>query len=188
SRCRGRGSPDEPVRGGCMSRFVDVAILGAGPYGLSIASHLRARGVDFRIFGRAMDAWRTGMPSGMRLKSEAFATSLSDPAGSFTLRRFLAGRGGEDADESKAIRAESFLAYGMAFQKQFVPEIEDRTVRLITRTPTGFRLDFADGDSISAGRLVVALGLHSFRYLPPELHGLPQEIVSHGGDYGDLEI
>jgi thioredoxin reductase len=171
-----------------MSQFVEVAIVGAGPYGLSIASHLRARGVEFRIFGRPMHTWRAGMPTGMQLKSEAFATDLSDPAGSFTLRRFLAGRGGVDADESKAVRLESFVAYGMAFQKRFVPEIEDRTVRLIARTPAGFRLDFADGDSISAGRVLLAIGLTSFGYLPPELHGLPRELVSHSADHGDLEV
>ena len=32
-----------------------VAIIGAGPYGLSIAAHLRALGVPFRIFGTPLD-------------------------------------------------------------------------------------------------------------------------------------
>ena len=47
-----------------------TAIIGAGPYGLSIATHLRARGVDFRIFGQPMQAWQDQMPAGMLLKSE----------------------------------------------------------------------------------------------------------------------
>jgi len=35
-----------------MSRtMTDVAIIGAGPYGLSIASHLQSLGIAFRIFG-----------------------------------------------------------------------------------------------------------------------------------------
>ncbi len=57
----------------------DVAIIGAGPFGLSIAAHLKARGVAFRIFGRAMEAWERQMPKGMLLKSDGFATSLYDP-------------------------------------------------------------------------------------------------------------
>ena len=40
----------------------DVAIIGAGPYGLSIAAHLKASGIDFRIFGIAMNTWMTQMP------------------------------------------------------------------------------------------------------------------------------
>ena len=56
---------------------VEVAIVGAGPYGLSLASHLRAAGVTFRQFGPLMNPWRTAMPQGMFLKSQGFASSLS---------------------------------------------------------------------------------------------------------------
>ena len=73
-----------------MSVALPAAIIGAGPYGLSIAAHLRARGVPFRIFGVPMDSWRTRMPAGMCLKSEGFASSLYDPTGEFTLERFCA--------------------------------------------------------------------------------------------------
>src|SRR5215510_7490429 len=34
-----------------VNKPVQVAIVGAGPYGLSIAAHLRACGIRFRIFG-----------------------------------------------------------------------------------------------------------------------------------------
>jgi cation diffusion facilitator CzcD-associated flavoprotein CzcO len=57
----------------------DVAIIGAGPYGLSVAAHLKVRNVDFRIFGSPMEFWLKSMPEGMHLKSEGFASSLYDP-------------------------------------------------------------------------------------------------------------
>ena len=57
----------------------DVAVIGAGPNGLSLAAHLTDRGVDIRIFGKAMETWDARMPKGMLLKSEGFATSLYDP-------------------------------------------------------------------------------------------------------------
>lgn len=78
--------------------MIDVAIIGAGPYGLSIAAHLKARGVEFRIFGRPMQTWLTNMPKGMRLKSEGFASSLYDPESAFTIRRYCAGIGIPYAD------------------------------------------------------------------------------------------
>ena len=37
------------------AQVTNVAIIGAGPYGLSIAAHLRELGVDYRIFGRPLD-------------------------------------------------------------------------------------------------------------------------------------
>ena len=54
--------------------IVDVAIIGAGPYGLSIAAHLRDRDVSFRIFGTPMSSWRNHMAAGTFLKSFGFAS------------------------------------------------------------------------------------------------------------------
>ena len=60
-------------------RASEVLIIGAGPYGLSISTHLRGRGIDHLIVGRPMDTWRTHMPAGMYLKSETFGTDMSCP-------------------------------------------------------------------------------------------------------------
>ena len=51
----------------------DCLIVGAGPYGLSLAAHMRKAGTDFRIVGDPMAPWRTSMLSDMHLKSEGFA-------------------------------------------------------------------------------------------------------------------
>ena len=37
--------------------MLETAIIGTGPYGLSIAAHFRRRGIPYRIFGRPMDSW-----------------------------------------------------------------------------------------------------------------------------------
>ena len=76
-----------------MSNVVDVAIVGAGPYGLSLAAHLRAANVNYRQFGMPMRLWRESMPQGMFLKSQGFASNLSDPEGRHTLEAFCAGDG-----------------------------------------------------------------------------------------------
>ncbi len=60
--------------------MLETAIIGAGPYGLSIAAHFRSRGIPFRIFGRVMDSWQKHMPKGMCLKSDGFASNIYDPA------------------------------------------------------------------------------------------------------------
>jgi hypothetical protein len=45
------------MSGEAVSPVIDVAIIGAGPYGPSIAAHLQARGIEFRIFGKPMRNW-----------------------------------------------------------------------------------------------------------------------------------
>ena len=66
-----------------MAQATDVVIVGAGPYGLSLAAHLQARGVKYRIFGNLMRFWRN-MPVGVNLKSLAFATSIAVPKRGYT--------------------------------------------------------------------------------------------------------
>jgi len=63
----------------------DVAIIGAGPYGLAAAAHLRAVNVSVRVFGEAMSFWRRHMPSGMKLRSPWIATHIADPVGRYRL-------------------------------------------------------------------------------------------------------
>jgi cation diffusion facilitator CzcD-associated flavoprotein CzcO len=52
-----------------------VAIIGAGPYGLAAAAHLRAVGVETCIFGKVMEFWENQMPAGMFLRSSWEASS-----------------------------------------------------------------------------------------------------------------
>src|SRR5215471_11637269 len=101
-----------------MSRC-NVAIIGAGPYGLSIAAHLQALGVEYRIFGKPMDTWLTRMPKGMRLKSEGFASSLSDAKSEFTLREYCKTEGFPYADIGLPVPLKTFTSYGLEFQKKF---------------------------------------------------------------------
>jgi len=116
----------------------DVAIVGAGPYGLSIAAHLRASGVEHRIFGFPMNFWVEHMPKGMLLKSEGFASNLHDPRRWFTLDRFCNESGIEYADIGIPVRLETFSAYGQAFQKRFAPDLQRKAPVLYPDLPKGF--------------------------------------------------
>jgi len=163
-----------------------IAIIGAGPYGLSVAAHLRARGVDFRIFGNPMHTWLTQMPKGMRLKSEGFASSLYDPDSSFTLRHYCQERNIPYSDIGLPVPLETFIEYGLEFQKRFVPELENKLVASIERLADEFRISFHDGKIVSAKGVVVAVGISRFGYVPPTLAALPEEFVSHSSGHSDL--
>ncbi|MGP6159086.1 MAG: NAD(P)-binding domain-containing protein [Vulcanimicrobiaceae bacterium] len=164
-----------------------VAIVGAGPYGLSLAAHLRARAVDFRIFGGAMDMWRKHMPKGMFLKSEGFASCLSDPDGTFTLERYCREHGITYGDVGVPVALETFVAYGLAFQRRFVPHLDERIVAEIARDGDGFELRLADGERVRARQVVIAVGISHYAYVPPVLARLPADFVSHTSSFHELD-
>jgi thioredoxin reductase len=167
--------------------MLNTAIIGAGPYGLSIAAHFRRQGIPFRIFGRPMDSWLAHMPKGMMLKSDGFASNIYDPENAFTLERFCAERGIEYADSGLPVRLETFAEYGLAFRDRMVPELEDKLVVSVDRLAEGFRLGFEDGETLQARTLVLAVGITHFDYVPGELAQLAPEFVSHSARHHEVE-
>jgi cation diffusion facilitator CzcD-associated flavoprotein CzcO len=169
-----------------MTGSSKVAIIGAGPYGLSIAAHLRARGIDFRIFGSPMHSWRTRMPAGMFLKSEGFASNLYDPTGRFTLKRFCEDNGLPYAAIDVPVPLETFTAYGLAFQRQLVPNVEDRVVVALDRSPDGFLLRLEQGETVAVRHVVIAVGIAYFPHVPAGFAHLRPDTFSHTSDHHDL--
>ncbi len=163
----------------------DVAIVGAGPYGLSIAAHLRARNVNFRIFGNPMHTWLQHMPKGMRLKSEGFASSLYDPDSTFTLEAYCKEKGHPYSHLGRPVPLSVFAAYGLEFQKRFVPNLEDKLVESLKQTADGFEIRLEDGETVTARKVVMAIGLTHYKHIPPEFASLPSEFVSHSSQHSD---
>lgn len=169
-----------------MKGATDVAVIGAGPYGLSLAAHLRARRIDFRVIGTPMQTWRTHMPHGMHLKSDGFASNLYDPDRAFPLSRFCAERNLPYADLGLPVPLDMFCAYGLAFQKRFVPQLETKILASLRRLPGRFMLTLANGEVFAARKVVLALGIDYFRHVPPELAALPPELCTHAAAHAAL--
>jgi thioredoxin reductase len=163
---------------------VDVAIIGAGPYGLSIAAHLRVRNIAFRIFGTPMSSWRNHMAAGTLLKSFGFASSLYDPGSTFTLAHFCQERGLPYSEVVDPVSLENFIAYGMEFQKRFVPNLEQTDITSLRRSPEGFTLTTQTGELVSARR--VAVGITYFGNIPPIFADLPPELVTHSSQHTEV--
>jgi FAD-dependent urate hydroxylase len=161
---------------------LEVAVIGAGPHGLSAAVHLRRAGVDAQVFGDPMSFWR-GMPDGMRLRSNMSATNMIEVAGPYSLASYMTDIG-EEFGHPVSLRR--FVDYGSWVQRHAVPDVDTRWVTGVVRTGSGFRLELSDGEHVTARRVVVAAGIADFENVPPGFDHLPSELVSHTGHHADL--
>lgn len=168
-------------------RNTDVAIIGAGPYGLSIAAHLKHLGVQFRIVGHPMHTWLNHMPKGMHLKSEGFASCLYDPESKFTLETYCKEKGIPYGKLGKPVPLDVFSAYGLEFQKRFVPQLEDQLATAVEKTPDGFRVVLEDGTSFLSRKVVLAVGLTHYDSVPPLFSGIPERFASHSSKHSAVD-
>ena len=163
----------------------DVVILGAGPYGLSAAAHLRTiKGLQTRVFGEPMSFWQQNMPAGMLLRSPWDATHISDPTGRLSLDAYVAARGNH---VPAPIPLQRFVDYGHWFQKQAAPDLDRRKIAQVDRNGNGFLVKTEDGEVIHSRRVVVAAGIAAFANRPAVFDGLSRDLASHSADPNDFQ-
>ncbi len=162
----------------------EVAVVGAGPYGLALGAHLREAGVDVIVFGEPMSFWRQSMPQGMKLRSPWHATHIADPQRAFTMDVYDRGR---RMPRAYPVPLEEFVQYGEWFQRHAVPDLDKRKVISIDEADRGFILSLDDGDVFHVRAVIVALGLANQEFKPEEFDGLPAALVSHTCAHSSLQ-
>lgn len=163
----------------------DLLVVGAGPYGLSIASHAAGAGLNLRVFGRPMASWRDHMPSGMFLKSEPWASNLSDPAGRWKLDAYCAEQG-LTSRHAEPIPLEAFASYGLWFACNAVPAVDERLITQVSPGPYGFTAVTEDRQALHARTVALAIGVMPFIEVPAALRGLHPTLVTHSSHHHDL--
>jgi thioredoxin reductase len=164
----------------------DVAIIGAGPYGLASAAHLHAAdGLEIRLFGEPMSFWNDHMPVGMLLRSPYVASNIDDPDRALTLDAYHSAKA-KAAD--RPVPLERFVDYGRWFKGQVAAGHDTRWVERVERENAHFRLTPVGGDSLSAGRVIIAAGIAPFARIPEQFRGLPDWAVSHASAHRDLSM
>jgi FAD-dependent urate hydroxylase len=165
-----------------MTGLHDVAVIGAGPYGLAASAHLRARGLDVRTLGRPMELWE-GMPPGMLLRSSWEASTISDPTGALSLDAYEAAHG---IRLPRPIPLEAFLRYARWYRRSAVPDVDTRRVVALRRAAAGFELELDDGDGVAARRVVIATGPGGHARRPRQFDHLRAPLACHSGEIQEL--
>jgi FAD-dependent urate hydroxylase len=171
---------------------LDTCIVGAGPYGLSVAAHLRDQQIPVRIFGDPLSAWRKNMPRQMFLKSVASASSLSTPKPGHKLADFCLQSGIKPLTDEEPIPIDLFVRYGLWFQENLVPDVEQEHVVEVAPNSAGFVVRTDSGEELHARNVVVATGHLKYAYVPDELRAIAPNgpaadaPVSHSSQHEDF--
>jgi FAD-dependent urate hydroxylase len=165
-----------------VTERLDIAVIGAGPYGLSVAAHLAGRNV--RTFGAPMETWRTRMPPYMFLRSDWEETSLAAPGNLGSIDRWARVT---DEEREEPIPLQKFLRYAEWFRKTFAPEGDPSDVAALERDGDGYRLTTAAGEELAARQVVVAVGAVPFAYAPPPLGEAVGDRVAFATSLQDYE-
>jgi len=144
----------------------DLLIIGAGPFGLSLAAYAKSLGVDFLVAGRAMEFWKKNMPAGMFLRS-ASDWSL-DPTDRFSILNYLEALGKTPKDV-EPLSLEFYLQYAQWFQDGAGIETISEYVTRLDQKENGFLATFEDGKAIEAKSVAIAIGMGYFKNLPSAL-------------------
>src|SRR5438094_2706391 len=163
----------------------DIAIIGAGPYGLSAAAHLgQQNGVDLRLFGEPMSFWERHMPSPMLLRSPWAGSHIADPAKRLSLDVYRTVNG--NSRLAYPVPVQDFIKYGHWFHDRIGVAADRRKVTSIEQAAQGYQITLEDGASLRARRIVVAGGIQPFVNRPKIFEGLPAELVTHTSDPHDF--
>ena len=167
-----------------MTANVELLIIGAGPFGLSLAAQAAHDQVDHLVLGTPMGYWESNMPDGMYLRSEC--DWHLDPLDVDTIDAYLASQQLTPADVLP-LSLPFYLDYARWFQQQKRIAPLDVRVERLDKRDGQLVAQLDDGQQISAKNVVLALGFEYFRHVPDDLLALlPPERYSHTCDAVDL--
>lgn len=170
----------QDLRSPISSARYDAVVVGAGPYGLSTAAHLMGQGLETAVFGIPLQTWRESMPRGMLLRSYWWATNFSDPQKQYRFEQYFRETDQQPLDP---LSVETVIDYGLWFQKNTIPGVDETFVKDIKRKEGQFEITLMDRRTVHSTAVVMAPGLQYYTYRPPEYDQLSVDLVSHSSEH-----
>ncbi len=169
-----------------------VLIVGAGPYGVSIACELHRRGVPFVIAGEPFSLWFDNTLDNMAIRSDWHSSEIFTHDRVYDVRAFLQRHRPDDWQQLLGDRLPVgvFRDYLRDVLARLPFAIRPELVQKVQREGEGFVSTLATGEQVQSEVVVVATGIGRHRYLPPVLQQLDPEQVAHGWhvrDYSDWQ-
>jgi cation diffusion facilitator CzcD-associated flavoprotein CzcO len=164
--------------------MLDLIIIGAGPYGISLAAHAKAKGLTCKLLGKPMHFWKRQMPQSMFIRTHPDSIQLSDERVEYTLPRFCEETGAELAIP---LPRPVFVDYAFWFAAKTGVEFTPETVVRLDSEAGGYDAVTETGQRYRAKNAIVATGLQHYAHIPDVLAGISSSLVSHTFGYTDFQ-
>ncbi|WP_375447140.1 NAD(P)-binding domain-containing protein [uncultured Fibrella sp.] len=152
-----------------MNHETTTLIIGAGPFGLGLASYLQQRRHEYQLVGKPMEFWEQHMPKGMLLRSNT--NWHLDTDNQWTIDRFFTEHY-PARPLSDPISREHYIEYLTWFIEQTGIPVTSTYVRHLSKTGDSFTAELDNGDTIQAQHVVLATGFQYFTCFPANLLAL----------------
>lgn len=168
-----------------MTPQTTTLIVGAGPFGLGLATYLQQRGHDYQLVGKPLEFWEKHMPQGMLLRSNTNWYLDSDHQ--WTIERFFAEHH-PTRQPDEPISREHYLQYMRWLIEQVGIDVQPHYVHQLDHNDLGFMAELDNGETIRATNVVLATGFQYFAAHPQNLIAkIPEGRYGHTCDAVNME-
>jgi lysine/ornithine N-monooxygenase len=159
-------------------------IIGAGPYGISLAYDLWERGISFKIAGNPFELWLSHTLNSSSIRSDRHASEIFTRNKTFDLTAFIKEAYPHNATFILKQRLPNhlFRSYLTNVLKNLPFEIYNQKVTKLTKEKNLFQITIENGQTFEAEQVVLATGIGQHKKLPKILEKLPKDLVAHSWD------
>ena len=143
-----------------------VLIVGAGPYGLSLANFMSGMGQDFKIIGKPMELWREHTFSGAALRSDMATSEIAHPENAFSIKAFR--QQNESHPVSERVNVQEYREYINWVLEQTSYDIQETYMTRLSRQGDHYLAELESGETITAKQVVIATGVAHHLKIPAE--------------------
>jgi thioredoxin reductase len=168
-----------------ISKHVNLLIVGAGPFGLSMAAYAKYNNLDHLVIGKPLSFWKENMPKGMFLRSGRDWHLC--PQGIYTIDKYLETKELKPEDV-EPLSLDFYLSYTEWFQEQIKVQIQESLAQRLDHLNNQFVATLDDGQTITASNALLAIGFRYFKNVPTELAEIiPPKRFSHTCDFVNFD-
>lgn len=164
-----------------------ILIIGAGPYGISLAYELWERKVPFIIVGKPFDLWFKHTLDTMSIRSDRHTSEIYTRSRIFNLTQFIHKHSPLHAEEiiKKRLPCKLFREYLEDVLEKLPFTIEQQKVTHVTKEGHDYVSTLENGQVIHSASVVLATGIAHHKKMPESLVSLQHEQIIHSWDVGE---
>ncbi|MCC3372367.1 NAD(P)-binding domain-containing protein [Cohnella sp. REN36] len=166
-----------------------VMIVGAGPYGISLAYELWRLKVPFVIAGQPFSLWFDHTLGSMSIRSDYHTSEIYTRDNTFNIKRYIQQKFPDRADEllNHRISTSVFRDYLRDVLKRLPFPIERQKVVHVKKQGALFVHTLEDGRQVISEASIMATGIENHGVIPEGLASLRSDLVLHSWQVADYE-